>query len=535
MTTKTTTKDEAQQHRMFCFQCQQTAKGTGCTISGVCGKQPDTAIEQDVLTCELIGLAQAMRAKSVECAQAIDLIVDSLFACVTNVSFDTTSIDALASEVKSKRTELGGATVMEADLLFGGNEDIRSLRSTLLFGLRGMAAYAHHARILAKRDHEVDAWFIKGLAALGEAHSLEEWLGLLMEFGGVNLKCMALLDEANTIAYGDPVPTQVPLKLEKGPFIVITGHDLHDLKQLLEQTDGKGVNVYTHGEMLPAHGYPELKKHPQLKGHFGTAWQHQQNQFNSLPASILWTTNCLMPPKDSYADRVYTTSVVGYPGMIHIKADKQGRKDFSAMIEHAVRLGGFSQDRQFFGANGGTTMTTGFGRRSVLDNAPAIIDAVKSGAISHFFLVGGCDGASPAREYYTEFVKNTPKDTVVLTLACGKFRFNDLDIGTIGPFPRILDMGQCNDAYGAIQVALALAGAFDCDVNQLPLTLVLSWYEQKAVCILLTLLSLGIKNIYIGPSLPAFFSETVLGVLAEKFDIHPITSPKEDMARMLGE
>jgi len=397
-----------------------------------------------------------------------------------------------------------------------------------------MAAYAHHARILGKRSPEVDAWFIKGMAALGEEHSVDEWLGLLMEFGGINLKCLALLDEANTGAYGDPVPAQVSFLVEKGPFIVVTGHDLHDLKMLLEQTDGKGVNVYTHSEMLPAHGYPELKKHPQLKGNFGVAWQNQQKEFENIPAPILFTTNCLMPPKPDYADRVYTTSVVAFPGAKHIEADGKGHKDFSALIDQAKALGGFTEDKQYTGVNGGKSAMTGFGRKTILDNAPAIIDAVKAGAIKHFFLVGGCDGFKPGRNYYTEFVKQSPKDTVVLTLACGKYRFNDFDAGAIGPFPRILDMGQCNDAYGAVQVAVALAGAFGCGVNDLPLTLVLSWYEQKAVCILLTLLSLGIKNICIGPSLPAFFSETVLGVLVEKFDLHPITTPEQDLMRILG-
>ena len=502
-------------------------------MAGVCGKQPDTAHEQDTLTCEMIALAKAMRNDEGGCSQHTDLIVDGLFTCITNVNFDAASIAALADEIKAKRLELGGEEIMNTGDLFGGNEDIRSLRSTLLFGMRGMAAYAHHARILGKRDPGVDAWFVKGMAALGDKHPVDEWLGLLMEFGGVNLKCMALLDEANTAAYGNPVPTQVPLMIEKGPFIVITGHDLHDLQMLLEQTDGKGVNIYTHGEMLPAHGYPELKRYQQLKGHYGTAWQNQKIEFNNLPAPILWTTNCLMPPKESYADRVYTTSVVRYHAMNYIEADENGRKDFSAMIDHAVRLGGFTEDQQFTGGNGGTTMTTGFGRQTVLDNAPDIIDAVKAGAVKHFFLVGGCDGAQPRRSYYTDFVKQTPKDTIVLTLACGKFRFNDLDIGAIGPFPRILDMGQCNDAYGAIQVAVALAGAFNCGVNDLPLSLVLSWYEQKAVCILLTLLSLGIKNIYLGPSVPAFFSKAVLDVIVEKFGIHLITTPEKDMACML--
>ena len=519
---------------MFCYQCQQTAKGSGCTVSGVCGKKPDAAYQQDALTCEMIGLAKAVRDNNAESAAAVDLLVDGLFTAVTNVSFDPESIASLAAEIKAEREKLGGGEAMKPEELFGNTDDDRvSLRSTLLFGLRGMAAYAHHARVLGKRDSDVDAWFIKGMAALCEEHSVDEWLALLMEFGGVNLKCMALLDAANTGAYGNPTPTRVPLLVEKGPFIVVTGHDLHDLQTLLEHTDGKGVNIYTHSEMLPAHGYPGLKKHPQLKGHYGTAWQNQQNEFKDLPAPVLFTTNCLMPPKESYGDRVYTTSVVRFPGMRHIPAGAGGNKDFSGIIEHALKLGGFPEDRRFAGVNGGGALTTGYGRQTVLDNAGAIIDAVKAGAIKHFFLVGGCDGAHPGRNYYTEFVKQTPKDTVVLTLACGKFRFNDIDAGAIGPFPRILDMGQCNDAYGAVQVALALAGAFGCGVNDLPLTLVLSWYEQKAVCILLTLLSLGIRNIYIGPSAPAFFSEAVLKTIVETFDLRLISAPERDLAEIM--
>jgi hydroxylamine reductase len=371
--------------------------------------------------------------------------------------------------------------------------------------MRGMAAYAWHAYVLGKKDAEVTSWFYKGMKALGEEHSIEEWLSLLMEFGQINLKCMALLDEANTTAYGHPVPTKVSTKIQKGPFIVITGHDLHDLKQLLEQTEGKGINIYTHSEMLPSHAYPELKKHAHLKGNFGTAWQNQQKEFDSIPGAILFTTNCLMPPKASYSDAVFTTSVVGYPGMKHIKDE-----------------------------NGGSELMTGFARNTVLGVADKVIDAVKGGAIKHFFLVGGCDGAKPGRNYYTDFVQKTPKDTVILTLACGKFRFNDLDIGEIGGLPRIMDMGQCNDAYSAIQVAVALSNAFNCSVNELPLTLVLSWYEQKAVCILLTLLALGIKNIYIGPTLPAFISSNVLNVLVEKFGLTPISNPDDDLAIMLG-
>lgn len=519
---------------MFCFQCEQAAKGTGCTVSGVCGKKPDTAAGQDQLTCEMISLADAALQSDKYSKDIVDPIVDGLFTTVTNVSFDPQKTSQITEEIKARRIALGGKQSLKPEALFHGDENLVSLRSTLLFGLRGMSAYASHARVLGKRDPEVDSWFIKGMAALSEEHSVDEWLGLLMEFGGINLKCMQILDEANTGAYGDPVPAEVSLLIEKGPFIVVTGHDLYDLKMLLEQTEGKGVNIYTHSEMLPAHGYPGLKKYSHLKGNLGTAWQNQQKEFDRLPAPILFTTNCLMPPKPSYADRVYTTSVVAYPQMKHIPAGRSGQKDFSAIIEHAIRLGGNAKQIQGTGINGGTSVTTGFGRKTVLDNAPAIIDAVKSGDIKHFFLLGGCDGAKPGRNYYTDFAKQTPKDTVILTLACGKYRINDLDAGSIGPFPRILDMGQCNDAYGAIQVALALADAFDCGVNDLPLTLVLSWYEQKAVCILLTLLSLGIKNIYIGPSIPAFFSDTVLDVLVDKFNLHPITTPDQDLAKILG-
>ena len=516
---------------MFCFQCEQTAKGTGCTVSGVCGKKPPVAHEQDILTCEMIALAKVADKAQTE---NVDLIVDGLFTTITNVSFDEEKIAELVGKIKKAREKLGGKDVLDTQDLFHGDTDIISLRSTLLFGLRGMAAYAHHARVLGKRDPQVDAWFISGMKALGEQHSVDEWLGLLMEFGGVNLRCMELLDEANTGTYGNPVPVEVPLLVEKGPFIVVTGHDLHDLKMLLEQSEGKGINIYTHGEMLPAHGYPELKKYPHLKGNFGTAWQNQQKEFADLPAPILFTTNCLMIPQPSYSDRVYTTSVVAYPQMKHIEADKEGQKDFSLLIDKAKKLGGYTQDKPFTGINGGKSVMTGFGRQTVLDNAGTIIEAVKGGTIKHFFLVGGCDGAKPGRNYYTEFAKQTPENTVILTLACGKYRINDLEIGNIGPFPRILDMGQCNDAYGAIKVAVALADAFKCGVNDLPLTLVLSWYEQKAVCILLTLLSLGIKNIYIGPSLPAFFSKTVLDTLVEKFELHPITTPEEDLKAILN-
>jgi hydroxylamine reductase len=518
---------------MFCFQCEQTVGGKGCTRVGVCGKKPDVADKQDELTGALVGLARAAEGKEPG-KKATELMMQALFATITNVNFDAERIDELIAEVRAEKAKLGGAEDMPAEDIFHGDTDIVSLRSTLLLGIRGMAAYAWHAYVLGKEDAGVTDWFFKGMRAIGEEHTVEEWLDLIMEFGQINLKCMALLDEANTAAYGHPVPTKVPLSVEKGPFIVITGHDLLDLKQLLEQTEGKGINIYTHGEMLPAHAYPELKKYPQLKGNLGTAWQNQQKEFDSIPAPILYTTNCLMPPKASYSDRIFTTAVVGYPGLQHIPEGKDGVKDFTPVINKALELGGWAEDKNFTGINGGTEVMTGFAHNTVLGVADKVIDAVKAGALKHIFLVGGCDGAKPGRNYYTEFVKQTPQDTVVLTLACGKFRFNDLDLGEIDGLPRLMDMGQCNDAYSAIQVAVALANAFNCDVNELPLAIALSWYEQKAVCILLTLLSLGIKNIYLGPTLPAFLSPTVLNVLVEKFNIKPISTPEADLKAILG-
>ena len=365
---------------------------------------------------------------------------------------------------------------------------------------------------------------------MGEDWGMEELLPVVMEVGKYNLTCMELLDRANTETFGSPAPATVSLTVEPGPFIVVTGHDLLDLKLLLEATEGTGINIYTHGEMLPAHGYPELRKYPHLKGNFGTAWQNQQKEFANLPAPILFTTNCLMPPKDHYIDRVFTTDVVSYPGVTHIDA----KKDFSPLIEKALALGGYETAQHFTGINGGSTVTTGFGHDAVLRVAGQVVEAVKSGAIRHFFLVGGCDGARAGRNYFTEFVQKAPQDTVILTLACGKYRFNDLDLGTIGGLPRLMDIGQCNDAYSAIQIALALADAFGCGVNDLPLSMVLSWYEQKAVCILLTLLYLGVKNIRLGPTLPAFLSKNVLEYLVEHFNIAPITTPEEDLRQMLG-
>ncbi|NMB30320.1 MAG: hydroxylamine reductase, partial [Clostridiales bacterium] len=418
----------------------------------------------------------------------------------------------------------------DLEKLWGDDEDIRSLKSLILFGLRGMAAYAHHAANLGYKDDNVNQFFYKALIAIQSDMSSDDLLALVMKLGEVNLRCMELLDEANTTTYGTPKPTVVPNSIEKGPFIVISGHDLHDLYLLLEQTKDKGINIYTHSEMLPAHAYPKLKAYPHLKGNFGTAWQNQQKEFLDIPAPVLFTTNCIMPVKDNYADRIFTTEVVSYPGMVHIGPDK----DFTPVIEKALELGGYAENVRGTGINGGETVTTGFARGTVLSVADKVIDAVKAGDIKHFFLVGGCDGAKPGRNYYTNFVKQTPKDTIILTLACGKYRFNDLDIGEIGGLPRIMDMGQCNDAYSAIQVASALAEAFECGINELPLSLVLSWYEQKAVVILLTLLSLGIKNIFIGPSLPAFMSPNVLKLLVDNFGLTPISTPEEDLKKILG-
>ena len=530
-------------HKMFCFQCEQTACGKGCTgKAGICGKKADTAGLQDQLTGALIGLARATEGNVSSVTEDTHrLVMEALFATLTNVNFDNNAIEELTRRVEEEKQRLapdcsvcgsacGRNDNYDMEKLWNANEDIRSLKSLILFGIRGMAAYAYHAALLGYTDEEVNRFFYKALFAVGmDDWGMNELLPVVLEVGEVNLKCMALLDKANTETFGDPVPTEVSLAVEKGPFIVISGHDLSDLKKLLEQTEGKGVNIYTHGEMLPAHAYPELKKYAHLKGNFGTAWQNQQKEFADIPAPVLFTTNCLMPPKKSYSDRVFTTEAVAYPELVHIGEDK----DFTPVIEKALELGGYPEDRQFTGINGGTKVTTGFARGAVLSVADKVIDAVKSGAIRHFFLVGGCDGARPGRNYYTEFVKQTPDDSIVLTLACGKYRFNDLDAGTIGGLPRIMDMGQCNDAYSAIQVAVALANAFGCGVNDLPLSMVLSWYEQKAVCILLTLLHLGIKNILLGPSLPAFISPNVLNYLVENYKIAPISTPEEDLRKIL--
>lgn len=530
------------ENKMFCFQCEQTAGCVGCMgNAGVCGKKADTANLQDDLTGALIGLARATDGHTHPTEYTYGLLIEGLFTTITNVSFDDEAITKEIAKAHAEKEKLvprcstcddpcGRNDDYDMKKLWNDNEDIRSLKSLILFGLRGMAAYAYHARMLGYVDPEVDHFFAEGLFAIGEDLTQEQLLPKVLKVGEINLKCMELLDKANTETYGTPVPTEVPLTIEKGPFIIVTGHDLKDLQTLLEQTKDKGINIYTHGEMLPAHGYPELKKYKHLKGNFGTAWQNQQKEFDGVPAPILYTTNCLMPPKDSYKDRVFTTEVVAFPDCVHIDE----KKDFTPLIKKALELGGYPEDHAMTGINGGSTVTTGFGHGAILANAGAVVDAVKKGDIKHFFLVAGCDGAKPGRNYYTEFVKKTPKDSIVLTLACGKYRFNDLDLGTIDGFPRIMDMGQCNDAYGAIQVAVALANAFGCGVNDLPLSFVLSWYEQKAVCILLTLLHLGIKGIRLGPSLPAFLSPNILQFLVDNYQIAPITTVDEDLKAMLG-
>ena len=534
---------------MFCFQCEQTAGCTGCTRAGVCGKSAMTAKLQDTLTGALIALANTAACSNKNSnrnlsASLVDeinhLILEGLFTTITNVNFDDASIKDLTARIHTATAKTADACnvsiVSDYDMnnIWNANEDIRSLKSLILFGVRGMAAYAYHAMTLGYTDVSLNQFFLTALDSLSKDWGMNELLRVVLEVGRFNLTCMELLDRANTETFGDPVPVSVSLTVEKGPFIVVTGHDLEDIKQLLEQTEDKGINIYTHGEMLPAHAYPELKKYPHLKGNFGTAWQNQQKEFASLPAPILFTTNCLMPPKASYADRVFTTGAVVFPNTPFISSSTDGHKDFTPVIEKALELGGFSKDQHFTGINGGSNVMTGFARNAILSSAGEIVDAVKSGAIRHFFLVAGCDGARAGRNYYTEFVKQTPSDSIVLTLACGKYRFNDLDLGTIGAFPRLMDMGQCNDAYSAIKVAVALADAFGCGVNDLPLSMVLSWYEQKAVCILLTLLHLGIKNIKLGPTLPAFLSPNVLNYLVEHFSIAPVTTPEADLKEILG-
>ncbi len=542
---------------MFCYQCEQTAKGTGCTIQGVCGKDPEVAALQDMLTYALIGLGQvahAARAKGIVDNEVNRFTAEGLFSTLTNVDFDPDRFPPLINQAVALRERLkaqlpgqsfsGAAAytppadkagmIAQAGQVFsfkagGDNPDITSLKHLTIFGLRGIAAYTDHAAILGQEDDLVYAFLHQALAATqDQSLGVNDWVGIALKAGEVNIRAMELLDAGNTGVYGHPVPTKVPLGHKAGKAILVSGHDLKDLAMLLEQTAGKGVYVYTHGEMLPTHGYPELKKHPHFYGHYGTAWQNQIKEFPEFPGAILMTTNCIQRPKGDTGDKIFTTGLVGWPGVPHIKADANGKKDFSPVIAKALALPGFASDE-----DKGEVMV-GFGRNAVLSVAGAVIDAVKSGAIKHFFLVGGCDGAKPGRSYYADFVEQAPKDTVILTLACGKFRFFDKQLGDIGGIPRLLDIGQCNDAYSAVQIALALAGAFNCGVNDLPLSMILSWYEQKACAILLSLLHLGIKDIRLGPSLPAFVSPNVLKVLVENFNIMPISTPEADLAACLG-
>ena len=544
MMNKAIEKEKNMENKMFCYQCEQTAGCTGCTgNTGVCGKSANTARLQDELTGALIGLARATEGNEQLVTEEMNqLVLEGLFTTITNVNFNDEILKLLINKIEDTKKKLvpncftcsvscGRNNNFDMNTLWTTDEDIRSLKSLILFGIRGMAAYAYHASVLGYTDETISKFFYKALFAIGmKDWGMDKLLPIVLEVGKVNLRCMELLDQANTTTYGTPVPTTVPLTIEKGPFIIITGHDLKDLQLLLEQTKDKGINIYTHGEMLPAHAYPELKKYSHLKGNFGTAWQNQQKEFDNIPGAILYTTNCLMPVKPSYADRVFTTEVVSYPEIVHIGEEK----DFTPVIEKALALGGYTKDQHMTGINGGIQVTTGFSHGTVLSVADQVIEAVKNGDIKHFFLVGGCDGARVGRNYYTEFVKQSPADSIILTLACGKYRFNDLDLGTIGGLPRIMDMGQCNDAYSAIKVAIALAEAFECDVNELPLSMVLSWYEQKAVCILLTLLYLGIKNIHIGPTLPAFISPNVLNFLVENYGLSPISTPEEDIKKLLN-
>ncbi|WP_066497355.1 hydroxylamine reductase [Abyssisolibacter fermentans] len=544
---------------MFCYQCEQTIGAKGCTKAGNCGKNAEVAALQDLLVYQLKGMGfygDKILKKGYEIDEEIcKFVADASFSTLTNVNFDSERFVIYlkkAQELKEILRELAGniegnipqeasyklpetkeSMLMDskkAGIMYDQelDPDIRSLREMLIYGMKGMGAYAHHAHILGFISKEVNEFFFKGFnAVIDDNLTVDDLFNINMEFGKVNLECMRLLDEANTTSYGNPIPTEVTITIKKGPFIVVSGHDLRDLKNLLEQTEGKGVNIYTHGEMLPAHGYPELKKYKHLVGNFGGAWQDQQKEFDGIPGAILMTTNCLQKPRDSYKDRIYTTSIVGYPEIQHL-SEVNDKKDFTPVIEKALQLGGWSEDEPE------KKILVGFGHNTVLGVADKVIDAVKTGAIKHFFLIGGCDGARPGRNYYTEFAQKTPKDTVILTLACGKYRFNKMDFGSIGDLPRLLDIGQCNDSYSAIKIALALGDAFECTVNDLPLSLILSWYEQKAVCILITLLSLGIKNIYLGPTLPAFISPNVLQILIDKFDIKPISTPDEDLKVILG-
>lgn len=545
-------------YEMFCYQCEQTANGKGCTKLGVCGKTPEVANLQDLLVFQLKGISCYAKALT-DSGQHVDkaivsFIENCLFTTLTNVNFDAEVHVALLREsqqIKENLRSIVGEisnptahasynlpqtkTEMLKDAPLAGimydkslDPDIRSLRQTIVYGLKGISAYGHQARELGYYSDQVDDFYIIALEATTDDNlTVEDLIRMTMRTGEAAIEVMKKLDEANTTVYGNPSPHKVNVHMKKGPFIIVSGHDLKDLEMLLKQTEGKGINVYTHGEMLPCHGYEGLKKYPHLVGNFGGAWQDQQKQFDSLPGCILMTTNCLMRPRESYKDRIYSTNVVGWDGVKYIGKNEKGEKDFSEIIKQAIELGGYPEDQEPY------DILVGFGHHATLSYADKIVEAVKSGKLRHFFLIGGCDGARPGRNYYTEFAKMVPQDCMILTLACGKYRFNKLQFGEIAGLPRLLDVGQCNDVYSAIRIATALADAFGTDVNGLPLSMIVSWYEQKAVADLLALLSLGIKNIYLGPTLPAFLSPNVLQYLSDTFDLHAISNAEDDIKTCL--
>jgi hydroxylamine reductase len=545
------------QNEMFCWQCEQTAKGQGCTTVGVCGKSPNVANLQDLLIYLLRGASQLAvegRKVGVKDEKTDVFIAEATFATLTNVNFDPENLvnryikktvelrETLKAKVKAAggKVDCHGAADLVVDKTVEGmirqgkqfgikadsaaNADLQGLHWLLIYGIKGVASYTYHAYRFGKKDDKVFEFIEQGLAAtLDTSLGVNEFIGLALKCGEINIRAIELLDAGNTETYGHPVPTKVPLGAKKGKAILVSGHDLIDLEAILKQTEGKGINVYTHGEMLPAHGYPKLKKYTHFYGHYGTAWQNQTREFAAFPGAILMTTNCIQKPAESYKANIFMSGPVGWPGVTHVDGD-----DFSAVVAKALVLPGFPEDTQ------GKTVIVGFARNAVLGVAGAVVDAVKQGKIKHFFLVGGCDGAKPGRSYYTEFVEKAPKDTVILTLACGKFRFFDMDLGDIGGIPRLLDIGQCNDAYSAVVIAQALAKAFNVGLNELPLSMILSWYEQKACAILLSLLYLGVKNIRLGPSLPAFITPNVLKVLVDNFNIMPTKTADEDLKAILG-
>ena len=559
-------------YEMFCYQCEQTANGKGCTKQGVCGNTPEVANLQDLLIFQLKGIScygdillkKGMRPEK----RVVSFVENCLFTTLTNVNFDPEVHVKLLQEAQKIKDELrqqtGGTgteniymayrlpetksemlrTSQIAGIMYDQNldEDIRSLRQLVIYGLKGISAYGHQARELGYYSDTVDDFYIQGLAAVTDDQlTVEELIQLAMKTGTMALEIMQKLDEANTTVYGNPSPHAVPMTLKAGPFIIVSGHDFHDLEMLLAQSQGTGVNIYTHGEMLPGHGYEGLKKYPHLVGNFGGAWQEQQKQFDNIPGCILMTTNCLMKPRDSYKDRIYSTNVVGWDGVKYIPRKENGEKNFSEIIQQALALGGYDTDRDVRPTEPSDCpeyqqvdeLLTGFAHEATLSHAGEIVQAVKDGQIRHFFLIGGCDGARPGRNYFTKFAQLVPEDCVILTLACGKYRFNKLDFGTVAGLPRLLDVGQCNDAYSAVRIAMALADAFDTDVNSLPLSMILSWYEQKAVAVLLALLSLGIKNIYLGPILPAFLSPNVVQYLVDTFQLHLISNAEDDIKTYL--